>query len=146
MSTDATVTKDLMQTLEDGRKGFADASGKLVDTDRADLAPRFAEFSAQRSTMYSELEVLAAAYGDDLDEDGSTAAAIHRGWMSLKDALAGSSASGVLDAAEQGENHATSEYSKALEKDLSPNLADVVRRQLVDITAVRDEVQRLGVV
>ena len=99
MSTDATVTKDLMQTLEDGRKGFADAAGKLVDTDRADLAPRFAEFSAQRATMYSELEVLAAAYGDDLDEDGSAAAAVHRGWMSLKDALAGSSASGVLTAA-----------------------------------------------
>jgi len=70
--------------------------------------------------------------------------AIHRGWMSLKDALAGSSASGGLDAAEQGENHATSEYGKALEKDLSPDLADVVRRQLVDITAVHDGVQRLG--
>ena len=144
MSTDATVTKDLMQTLEDGRNGFADAAGKLVDTDRPDLAPRFAEFSAQRATMYSELEVLAAAYGDDLDQDGSAAAAIHRGWMSLKDALAGSSASGVLDVAEQGEDHATSEYRKALEKDLSPDLADVVRRQLVDITAVHDEVQRLG--
>jgi len=144
MSTDARVTRDLMQTTEDGRNGFADAADKLADTDRADLAPRFRGFSDQRSTMYTELQTLAAAYGDDLDEDGSNAAAVHRGWMSLKDALTGSSASGVLDVAEQGEEHAISEYRKALDEDMSPDLADVVRRQLVEITAVHDEVKRLA--
>jgi len=144
MSTDAKVTKDLMQTVEDGRNGFADAADKLADTDRPDLAPRFRDFSEQRSAMYTELETLAAAYGDDLDEDGSVAAALHRGWMSLKDALTGSSADGVLDVAEQGEDHAVSEYRKALEEDVSPELAEVIRRQLVDITAVHDEVKRLA--
>jgi uncharacterized protein (TIGR02284 family) len=93
--------------------------------------------------MYAELEGLAAIYGDRLDEDGSAAAALHRGWMALKDALAGSSAHGVLDAAEQGEDHAVSEYRGALDSDLSMELAVVVRRQLGDITAVHDEVKRL---
>jgi len=144
MSTDAKVTKDLMQTVEDGRNGFADAADKLADTDRPDLAPRFRDFSEQRSAMYSELENLAAKYGDDLDEDGSAAAALHRGWMSLKDALAGSSADGVLDAATQGEDHAVSEYRKALDEELSPELAEVVRRQLVEITAVHDQVKQLA--
>jgi len=144
MSTDAKVTKDLMQTVEDGRNGFADAADKLADTDRPDLAPRFRDFSEQRSAMYSELENLAASYGDDLNEDGSVAASLHRGWMSLKDALAGSSADGVLDAAEQGEGHAVSEYRKALDEEVSPELAEVVRRQLVEITAVHDEVKRLA--
>lgn len=142
MSTDAKVTKDLMQTLEDGRKGFAEAADKLSETDRAELAPRFREFSEQRATMYLELEGLAAAYGDDIDEDGSAAAALHRGWMALKDALAGSSAQGVLDAAEQGEDHAVSEYRDALDSDLSMELAVVVRRQLGDITSTHDEVKR----
>jgi len=144
MSTDAMVTKDLMQTVEDGRNGFADAADKLADTDRPDLAPRFRDFSEQRSAMYTELETLAAAYGDDVDEDGSVAAALHRGWMSLKDALTGSSADGVLDVAVQGEDHAVSEYRKALEEDVSPELAEVIRRQFVDITAVHDEVKRLA--
>lgn len=144
MSTDAKVTKDLMQTVEDGRNGFADAADKLADTDRPDLAPRFRDFSEQRSAMYTELETLAAAYGDDLDEDGSVAAALHRGWMSLKDTLTGSSADGVLEVAEQGEEHAVNEYRKALDEDVSPALADVVRRQLVEITAVHDEVKRLA--
>lgn len=144
MSIDAKVTKDLMQTVEDGRNGFADAAAKLADTDRPDLAPRFRDFSEQRSAMYTELETLAASYGDDLDEDGSVAAALHRGWMSLKDALTGSSADGVLDVAEQGEAHAVSEFRTALDEDLSPELAEVVRRQLVEITAVHDEVKRLA--
>ena len=144
MSTDAKVTRDLMQTVEDGRNGFADAADKLADTDRPDLAPRFRDFSEQRSAMYTELETLAATYGDDLDEDGSVAAALHRGWMSLNDTLTGSSADGVLDVAEQGEEHAVNEYRKALDEDVSPALAEVVRRQLVEITAVHDEVKRLA--
>ena len=143
MSTDAKVTKDLLETLEDGRKGFAEAAEKLADGDGAALEPRFREFSEQRASMAAELEVLAAKYGDHLDEDGSVAAAIHRGWMALKDMVKGSSPKGVLDAAEQGEDHAVKEYKKALDEDISVELADVVRRQLVQITATHDEVKRL---
>lgn len=143
MSTDAKTTKDLIETLEDGRTGFATAADKLADTDRSDLAPRFRDFAEQRGALSAELENLAAQYGDDIDEDGSVAAAVHRGWMSLKDALSGSSAQGVLDAAEQGEDHAVKEFEKALDADISADLANVVRRQLVEITATHDEVKRL---
>jgi uncharacterized protein (TIGR02284 family) len=143
MSTDAKTTKDLIETLEDGRTGFTKAAEKLADTDRSDLAPRFQDFAEQRGAFSAVLDVLAAQYGDDIDEDGSVAAAVHRGWMSLKDALSGSSAQGVLDAAEQGEDHAVKEFQKALDADISPDLANVVRRQLVEITATHDEVKRL---
>lgn len=143
MSTDAKVTKDLMETLEDGRKGFAEAAEKLADGDGSAIAPRFREFSEQRASMYAELDVLAKKYGDDIDDDGSVAAAVHRGWMSLKDAVTGSSPKSILGAAEKGEDHAKKEYDKALEQDISAELADVVRRQLVDITATHDEVKRL---
>ena len=143
MSIDARTTKDLIGTLEDGREGFTRAAEKLADTDRSDLAPRFQEFAEQRAGFAAELEVLAVSYGDDIDGDGSVAAAVHRGWMSLKDALSGSSAKGVLDAAEQGEDHAVTEFEKALDAELSPELATVVRRQLVEITAAHDEVKRL---
>ena len=42
MSTDEKVTKDLIQTLEDGTNGFRLGAEKLSDSDRADLATRFA--------------------------------------------------------------------------------------------------------
>ena len=49
--------------------------------------------------------------------------------MSVKDALSGSDPSDVLDAAEQGEDHAVKQYEKALEPDISPALRALVARQ-----------------
>ncbi|WP_420452892.1 ferritin-like domain-containing protein [Ilumatobacter sp.] len=143
MSQDARVTKDLMETLADGRKGFSDAAEKLADSNRSDLASKFRELSEQRAGFHAELETMAAAYGDDIDEDGSVGAAVHRGWMSLKDALSGSDPDGVLDAAEQGEDHALSEYKDALDKDISADLKTTVQRQYSAIQTAHDEVKRL---
>ena len=143
-SLDERVTTDLIETLEDGRKGFEHAAQRLADSDRPDLRTNFETFAAQRATMSAELEAMAAEYGDDIDEDGSLGAAAHRGWMSVKDAIAGSDPEGVLTAALTGEDHAVSEFTDALEKDISPRLSAVVRRQLGDITSVRDQVAALG--
>lgn len=142
-STDETVTKDLVKTLEDGEKGFAQGAEKLEETDAPDLARTFREFSAQRASFSAELRGLAADYGDKIDESGSAAAAVHRGWMSLKDALSGSDPKGVLDAAEQGEDHAVKEYRKALDADISAELRSVVQRQSTEVKAAHDRVKAL---
>lgn len=96
-----------------------------------------------RGEFSAELESMAAAYGDDIDEDGSAGGAIHRGWMAVKDAISGSDPSGVLDAAEQGEAHAVSEYQDALGKDISPELRSVVERQFAAVQQAHDEVTSL---
>jgi uncharacterized protein (TIGR02284 family) len=143
MSADARVTKDLMEVLADGEDGFNKAADKLADTNSPELAGTFRRYAEQRRSFYAELEMMAAEYGDDIDEDGSVVASIHRGWMSIKDALAGSSASGVVDAAEQGEDHAVEVYSDALEAEISPRLRSVVQRQAMAIRAAHDEVRSL---
>ncbi len=143
MSTDARVTKDLIETLEDGKKGFASAAEKLADSDRSDLSAKMTEYSNQRAAFAAELDALAATYGDDIDENGSVAAAAHRGWMAVKDALSGSSPEGVLDAAEQGEDHAVSEYEDALSKDISAGLRTVVQRQFTEIKRAHDDIKAL---
>ena len=143
MSNDATVTKDLLQTLEDGRAGFEKGAEKLDATDAPELAPTFRKYSEQRAAFTTELQGLAQQYGDQLDADGSVAGTLHRGWLSLKDALAGSKPDGVIDAAEQGEDHAVSEYEKALDADISPELRTVVQRQLTEIRAAHDDVKAL---
>jgi uncharacterized protein (TIGR02284 family) len=145
LSTDERVTKDLVQTLEDGKGGFAKAADRLQESDRSDLASTFREFSAQRASMSDELQALAEQYGDHIDEDGSVAATLHRGWMAVKDALAGSDdPQGVLDAAEQGEDHALSEYDKALKHDdLSEKLRNIIQRQRGEIKTTHDAVRAL---
>jgi uncharacterized protein (TIGR02284 family) len=142
MSKDKRVTKDLIQTLEDGRNGFEQAADHLADSDRPDLVATMRRYADQRAQFAQELETLAARYGDDdVDSDGSMAAAAHRGWMSLKDAISGSDGSGVLDVAEQGEDHAVAEYRKALDEDISAELRAVIQRQLTDVQAAHDDIR-----
>lgn len=143
MSNDAAVTKDLMKVLEDGKDGFAKGADKLEADGESALAGTFRELSAQRGRLSDELQVIAATYGDQIDEDGSVAAKVHRGWMTVKDAIAGSDPDGVLDAAEQGEDHAVSAFTDALDEDISPEFRTVLERQLADVRAAHDQVKAL---
>ena len=68
---------------------------------------------------------------------------MHRGWISLKDALTGDDPSGVLKAALTGEDHAVSEYEKALQQDLSAGFREVVSRQHTAILTARGELKAL---
>lgn len=143
MSTDEKITRDLIQTLEDGMQGFAKGAERLADSDRADLSTKFREYSVQREGFASELKTIAAQYGDQIDEDGTVAGAAHRGWMAFKDMFAGSDPDGVLDVAEQGEDHAVSEFQKALDDDISAGLRAVVERQFAAIQSAHDDVRAL---
>ncbi len=87
---------------------------------------------------------MAANYGDTITESGTAAAALHRGWMALKDAISGSDPEGVLDVAEQGEDHAVSEYQKALDNtEISTQLRSVIERQFAAVKSAHDEVSSL---
>ncbi|HJR86299.1 MAG TPA: PA2169 family four-helix-bundle protein [Acidimicrobiia bacterium] len=144
MSSDMTVTKDLIETLEDGKNGFAAAAEKLAESDRPQIASKFREYSNQRAQFAEELRSMAKSYGDDISESGSVGAALHRGWMAVKDAATGSDAGAVLDVAEQGEDHAVAEYERALDSDeLSIDLREVIQRQYASVKAAHDEVRTL---
>jgi uncharacterized protein (TIGR02284 family) len=143
MSTDLRVTKQLIQTLEDGKQGYAHAADRLAESDRPDLAATMRAYSDQRAFFAAELETMASQYGDQIDESGTVAGAIHRGWMTLKDALTGTSPEAVLDVAEQGEDHAVKEYEDALSEDISEELRRVVRRQYTDVALAHDDIKAL---
>ena len=143
MSTDEAMTQDLVMTLENGKEGFEKAAKKLAETNEPQLAETFSGYARDRARMSAELVGLAGTYGDQIRETSTTAGAVHRGWMAVKDALSGHDAKGVLDAAVQGEEHAVSEFEKALREDLSPGMRDVVSRQLAEVARVRDHVRRL---
>jgi len=140
MSSDESVTQDLIKTLENGREGFERAAERLSNSNEPALSAEFAKFSAQRGQFASELTQLAAAYGDQLDKRTTVPGAVHRGWMAVKDMLAGSDPDGVLDAAAQGEDHAVEEYESALEADISDGLRTVITRQYAEVKSARDRV------
>ena len=143
MSDDAKAAKELVETLKDGERGFAAAAEKLGDSDRPEWAATMQRLSQQRAGFWREIVDLGHEYGDDVNESGTVAATLHRGWISLKDAVTGDDADSVLKAAETGEDHAVSEYDDALKMDLSAGFRDVVVRQQAAVVAARDEVKAL---
>ena len=144
MSADAKVAKELVETLKDGHKGFASAAEKLRDSDNPEVVTTFERLSEQRAGFSRDIVAMGHEYGDDVDESGTATAAVHRGWIALKDALTGDDASAVIGAAATGEDHAVSEYEKALEEDdLSDGFRTVVQQQHTAIVAARDEVKAL---
>lgn len=143
MSDDAKAAKELVETLKDGERGFADSAEKLRDGGHADQADVLQRLSEQRAGFAREIVALGDDYGDDVDKSGSVAATAHRGWIALKDALTGSDSSAVLKAAVTGEDHTVKEYEDALEQDLSDGFRQVVVRQHAAVVAARDEVKAL---
>jgi uncharacterized protein (TIGR02284 family) len=144
MSADEKVAKDRVETLKDGRNGFASAAEKLRDSDTPETATIFERLSQQRAGFVQDIVSMGHAYGAAVDESGSGAAAVHRGWISLKDALTGDDSSSVIGAAVTGEDHAVSEYEKALdEDDLSAEFRALLQQQHASIVAARDEVKAL---
>lgn len=142
MSVDKAVTKDLMETLADARDGFAKGAEKLEES-HPGVAGTFRRYSAQRSSFYSELEEMAKDYGDDVEDSGSSLGTLHRVWMTIKDVVTGSSAKGIVDVAEQGEDHAVQSYQNALDAHLSTELRTVVARQQKDVKAAHGAIRSL---
>jgi uncharacterized protein (TIGR02284 family) len=143
VSDDNQVAKELVETLKDGERGFASAAEKLRGGDHPEWATTLQRLSEQRAGFHREIVAMGHDYGEDVDEKGSLTATVHRGWISLKDALTGDDPSGVLKAALTGENHAVSEYEKALKQDLSAGFREVVSRQHAAVVAARDQVNAL---
>ena len=142
MKMEATIN-DIIQTLEDGQKGFASAAEKAEKDGREDLALEFRQYSEQRAMFSNELRTHAADRGFEIDAGPSMAGTMHRGWMKLKDALSGDDVGGLLDAAEQGEDHAVAEYARAMDDDIDGELRTLLGQQFTEIQATHDRVRNL---
>jgi uncharacterized protein (TIGR02284 family) len=143
--TNAAVVEDLIETLEDGRKGFDQAADKIANDDRADLATKFRELSAERARFSAQLREWAGSKSVEIREEGSIGGAMHRGWISLKDALTGDSAEAVVEAVKTGEKHAVTEYEDALEKDLDASLRQIVEMQATSVRGSLGQMDTLSV-
>lgn len=130
MSEIRSTLNDVIETCKDSQEGFHVAAEKLKDPEIHTL---FLRFYLQRSEFAGELQAEVARIGGDPATSGSTAGAIHRGWIGLKTALATDTDHAILEEAERGEDAAVKNYIEALRKDLPDNLKVIVSRQLSEI-------------
>lgn len=128
MANDSDVTSvlnSLIETAKDGETGFRHAAEHAKDSS---LKSIFLRYSSQRATYASELQSLAGTLGGKPAESGHVAGALHRGWMTIKDAVSKGDKA-LVDEAETGEDVAMKAYQDAIGKNLPSNVLSVVEKQ-----------------
>jgi uncharacterized protein (TIGR02284 family) len=132
------VLLDLIKSLQDGQKGFAEIGEHLKD---ATLKRYFLAESLKRASFRAELEgQLHLAGMADIEESGSVAGALHRSWGELKAKLGGGDHS-LLETAEKGEDEAKDAYKKALEHELPLPIRSLLVDQQAHVLTSHDYVR-----
>lgn len=137
MSDVNTLTKTVIEVLNDGARGFADIGEHLKDPSAKSF---FLQESGTRAKFAAELS---AAAGVAEDVGGTAAGSVHRVWGDLKAKLGGGDHT-LLETAEQGEDAAKKAYKEALESsDITGAVREVLVKQHPSIQASHDKVKAL---
>ena len=132
---------DLIETLRDGQHGYKTAA---EDVEAPELAQMFNRYSEQRAEFVTELQTRVRSLGADVEETGSVAGSMHRGWINIKSALSTNEPQAVLAEAERGEDAAVDAYEKALNnEDLDLATRDIITRQYQEVKSAHDKVKQL---
>jgi len=134
------VLNELIETSRNGEQGFLKAS---QDAEDAELKTLFAECSQRCAQGASELQSLVSSTGGSPETGGSLSGALHRGWISVREALTNRDDKAVVEECERGEDYAKAQYRKALEQDLPADTRVVVERQYQGVMANHDRVKAL---
>jgi uncharacterized protein (TIGR02284 family) len=141
MNADVISTlNNLIETCKDGQNGFQSAAEGV---ERSDLKSIFYEYSQQRAQFVGELQSLVRDLGGDPATSGSTAAALHRGWINIKAAITGQDDTAILNECERGEDSAKNNYKDALQSALPANVSETVQRQYAAVQEAHDRIKGL---
>ena len=119
------VLNHLVQTSEDGTKGFAEAAKEAT---KPELKTMFQQRSADCASAVIELQHMVESLGGKPKDSGTASGAAHRGWAKVK-ATAGDANIGMLEEVERAEDKAKAAYVKALTASLPQQVRIVVQRQ-----------------
>ena len=131
---------DLIETSKDGEYGFRTCAERATSGELKSLFTKRATSCASAAT---ELQALVRQQGGTAEDSGSVTGTLHRGWVSVRDAVSGTSDQSVLDECERGEDAALARYRKAIKQDLPPAVKAVVEKQMAGVQANHDQVKRL---
>lgn len=137
----ASVLNSLIEICKDGQQGFSDAAETVKNPDYKSL---FSELASQRLLYIGELRRLVLSLGESVEEHGSVAGAVHRGWLDLKAALSSGDEHAVLAECERGEDFAVARYKVAVAHDEMPeNIRATIEQQYMGVQAAHDRVREL---
>ncbi|MFC4275045.1 PA2169 family four-helix-bundle protein [Achromobacter aloeverae] len=134
------LLNDLVETAKDGEKGFLAAA---EDTRDQNLRGLFQDRATDCGQSAQELQTLVTRLGGTPETGGHMAAAVHRGWVHLKAAVAARSDADILRECERGEDIAKRHYADALREPLPEDIRDLVERQYTGLMRHHDQIRDL---
>jgi uncharacterized protein (TIGR02284 family) len=134
------VLNDLVECSKDGEYGFRACAEQAK---RQDLKSLFLQRADDCRAGAQELQAQIRSLGGRAEDSGSTAGALHRGWVSVKATLSSYDDKAVLEEAERGEDNALARYRKALGKRLPAGVKLIVERQLQGVQRNHDQIKML---
>jgi len=134
------VLDGLIETCEDGVKGFRDAAEAIGNARAKEVFHTRIEYIERAE---SDLKAAVRRLGGDPDAGGSISGAVHRGWMNLKSAITGKDDEAIVAECERGENAAVERYEKALDNELPTDIRLLVEKQYRGTLQNRDRIREL---
>lgn len=131
---------DLIETARDGEEGFRTSA----DAARSPEVKSFLMEGAQRcARAVTDLQQIVQRLGGSPTTTGTVTGALHRGWTSLKGALAANDDKAILNEVERGEDHAVGVYRDALAKNLPPDIHALVEKMYEGTKQNHDRVRMM---
>lgn len=139
--TNISVLNDLIEVSRDGEAGFRKAA---EDAANPELKALFSSRATEISGAVSELQSTVLALGGKPEDSGSVAGALHRGWISVRTAVADRSDLAILEETEKGEDVAKKKYGDALqETELGFDVRALIERQYQGVLRNHDLIRDL---
>ena len=124
------VLNRIIAICRDGERGFRYAANHVRNPT---FKATFLEIASQREQFASNILPHAQRLGGATEPDGSLGGALHRGWMTIKDAVGGHDDTAIVREAERGERIALGAYEDALDGLLPPSVRDLIESQCADV-------------
>jgi uncharacterized protein (TIGR02284 family) len=134
------VLQDLVECSRDGEYGFRESASQVKSED---LKMILLQRGHDCRRAVQELNEQISALGGRIEENGSAAGAVHRGWVAVKTALSSYDDKAVLEECERGEDNAVARYRKALKTPLPAGVKLVVERQMLGVLHNHDQIKML---
>ena len=78
------------------------------------------------------------------EDDGTTAGAIHRGWINLKEAVVGRDDEAIVNSVESGEDYLKEKFEAALNAtDVAPETRSIIERAYQSVRQGHDQISSL---
>lgn len=135
--TERTVLNHLIETCRDAERGFL-ATAAHVENPR--LKARFEQMASQRARIADDLAPHAQRLGGDPAAEGTTGAALHRGWIDIKSRLRRHDDNAILDEVERGDSFTLRAFQDALEGMLPPDSRAVIERLYAELREAHAEI------